>query len=73
MRAWQAVAYGGTADCLQLRTLPRPMPGPSEVRIRVRAASLNPIDYKLLKGDLRALMSLRFCRVRATAGALRRW
>ncbi len=60
MRAWQAVAYGTTADCLQLRTLPRPMPGPGEVRIRVRAASLNPIDYKLLHGDLRRLMSLRF-------------
>jgi len=60
MRAWQAVAYGKAADCLQLRTLPRPMPGPGEVRIRVRAASLNPIDYKLLKGDLRALTSLRF-------------
>lgn len=60
MRAWQAVAYGSAATCLKLRALPLPAPGEGEVRIRVQAASLNPIDYKLLHGDLRRLMTLQF-------------
>lgn len=60
MLAWQATAYGSPGQVLDLRAVPRPEPGPGQLRIRVEAASLNPIDFKLLRGDLKMLMPMRF-------------
>ena len=60
MLAWQAIDYGAPKDCLRLLSVPIPEPGAGEVRIQVAAASLNPIDYKMLKGDLRRMQSLTF-------------
>jgi NADPH:quinone reductase-like Zn-dependent oxidoreductase len=60
MKAWQAVRYGLPKDALRLNDIPYPQPGPGELLIRVEAASLNPIDYKQLRGDLKRFESLRF-------------
>lgn len=60
MRAWQAVQYGNERDCLRLNTIEKPTPKSMEVCIKVHAASLNPIDYKLLHGDLIKLMPMQF-------------
>lgn len=60
MLAWQAVGYGSPKDCLRLVSVPLPEPGPGELRLRVGAASLNPIDFKLLRGDLRRVQALSF-------------
>ena len=60
MLAWQATGYGPPAQVLELRSIPCPQPGPGELRLRVEAASLNPIDYKLIRGDLRAILPQRF-------------
>jgi len=60
MLAWQAVAHGSPKDCLRLVSVPMPVPGPGELRVRVGAASLNPIDFKLLRGDLRRVHALTF-------------
>ena len=32
-----------------------PVPGPAELRIRVHAAGLNPVDYKTREGQLRVI------------------
>nr|WP_280887276.1 NADP-dependent oxidoreductase [Streptomyces sp. LBL] len=37
---------------------PEPHPGLGEIRVRVAAASVNPIDWKLRAGDLRQLLPL---------------
>ncbi|MEU4424375.1 NADP-dependent oxidoreductase [Actinoplanes sp. NPDC024001] len=42
----------GDADVLRLRDLPDPAVGPDVVRIRVRAAGINPVDYKIRQGYL---------------------
>jgi len=60
MRAVQAPGYGPAASPLAWRDVPRPEPGPGELRLRVQACSLNPIDYKLVHGDLRRVQTLRF-------------
>ena len=60
MLAWQATAYGAPGRALDLCAIPIPEPGPGELRVRVEAASLNPIDYKLLRGDLKAVIPLAF-------------
>jgi alcohol dehydrogenase len=60
MRAWRAHGYGPARAQLHCDTVAVPMPGPGELRLRVVSASLNPIDFKLLHGDLRRVMPLAF-------------
>jgi len=53
MPMMQAVAihdFGGP-ERLQLETIDRPEPGPTQVLIRVCAASVNPVDYKTRSGS----------------------
>jgi NADPH:quinone reductase-like Zn-dependent oxidoreductase len=50
----------GSADDLELVDLPDPKVGPAEVLIRVRAAGVNPVDWKLAAGGLDGLMEARF-------------
>lgn len=41
----------GSPDVLQLREVEMPEPRPNELRIRMRAASVNPVDLYLLRGS----------------------
>jgi NADPH:quinone reductase-like Zn-dependent oxidoreductase len=50
----------GSADVIAIRDIPDPAPRPHQVRVRVRASSLNPIDAKLRSGSLRPFLQLRF-------------
>ncbi len=49
MRAIQFSSYGDPG-VLQVAEVPEPEAGPGEVRIRVRAAAVNPFDYKHRSG-----------------------
>ncbi|MDT5258133.1 MAG: hypothetical protein QOD10_3213 [Mycobacterium sp.] len=49
MQGYVLTRYGG-AGAMQLREVPEPTAGAGEVLIRVRAAGLNPIDYKVRRG-----------------------
>ena len=51
MRALQFTTYGGP-EVLQWADAPDPHPGPGQIRIAVRAASVNPIDWKMLAGAM---------------------
>ncbi len=51
MRAVVYDSYGG-AEVLRVDDVPEPQAGAGQVRIRVQAASINPIDYKLRRGDM---------------------
>ncbi len=56
MRAVVCTGYGDAADVLATPDdLPPPEPGPGEVVVRVRAASVNPIDARKRRGYGRAL------------------
>jgi NADPH:quinone reductase-like Zn-dependent oxidoreductase len=52
-------AYGSD-DVLSLRELPDPKVGPGEVRIRVRRAGVNQVDWKVMSGGLDGLMDVVF-------------
>ncbi|MGB9372976.1 MAG: NADP-dependent oxidoreductase [Jiangellales bacterium] len=58
----RAMAYDrfGADEVLSLRELPDPKVGPGEVRIRVRRAGVNPVDWKAMSGGLDALMDAVF-------------
>ncbi len=49
MKAIQYSRFGGP-DVLELVQLPDPHPGPGQVRVAVRAAAVNPIDWKVRSG-----------------------
>ena len=51
MRALQFTEYG-SPEVLSWGDAPEPHPGAGEIRIAVRAASVNPIDWKILTGAL---------------------
>jgi NADPH:quinone reductase-like Zn-dependent oxidoreductase len=51
MRALQFTTYGGP-EVLTWADAPDPHAGPGQIRIAVRAASVNPIDWKILSGAM---------------------
>ncbi|MGO8719386.1 MAG: NADP-dependent oxidoreductase [Acidobacteriaceae bacterium] len=57
MKAVQLHAYGGV-DQLFYEDVPEPKPGEGELLIQVAATSLNPIDWKVRRGDMKAAMPL---------------
>ena len=59
MRAMTYETYGGPEN-LALTEQPRPKVGPGEVLVRVRSASVNPVDWKLMSGGLDPVMDVRF-------------
>ena len=59
MQAWQIDEFG-PADSLMLREVPDPVPGPGEVLVTVKAASVNPADAKLRAGRSPGADAIRF-------------
>jgi alcohol dehydrogenase len=59
MQAFALDRYGGP-DRLTLRDLPEPQPGPGDVLLEMRAASVNPVDFKIRDGGVKVLVKDRF-------------
>lgn len=59
MKAVQIHAYGGP-EVLQYEDAPKPAPGPDELLIRVLAAGVNPVDWKIRQGKLREFIHYDF-------------
>lgn len=58
MQACYIERYGGP-EVVKIGVLPAPTPGPGELVFRMEAASVNPVDFKIRNGLLRALQSYR--------------
>src|SRR5216684_4729300 len=50
----------GRDQILRVRDFPAPKPGLADILVRVHAASVNPVDFKLRDGKLRILGRYRF-------------
>src|SRR5580704_13885246 len=54
MRAYVLDRYGG-ADAARLIDVATPAPKPCDILVNVRAAGLNPVDFKFRQGKLRVI------------------
>ncbi len=63
----------GDVDKLVLKDVPEPTPGVRELKVQVEGASINPVDVKLRRGELRAMRPLEFPTIlgRDVAGTVR--
>lgn len=59
MRAWAIQEYGGPVK-LHLMDLPTPEVGSNDVLIGIKAASINPLDWKLREGMLKRIRKTEF-------------
>lgn len=50
--------FGEPAEVLQLRDVPAPEPGPGQVRVRMKAAPINPSDLLVVRGQYGRLPTL---------------
>ncbi len=62
MRCVRYLRFGGP-EVLDLATIPEPKPQKSKLLVRVRAVSLNPLDWKIRRGDLRLMSGSSFPKV----------
>lgn len=61
MQRIQYHQYGGP-EVMRLETYELPAPGKGEIVVRVKAASINPLDWKLRQGFMKLMMGRRFPR-----------
>lgn len=57
MKAMTLKSFGGS-DAFELRDVPKPVPGPGQVLVRVHATSINPLDYQVRRGDYKDYVPL---------------
>jgi len=60
MRRLEIIAYGPLDTALRFRDVPQPSPGSNDLLVKLRAASINPIDFKIVQGALRLVHHLDF-------------
>lgn len=60
MKSWMMQGYGAPSEKLVQNDVEIPIAKDDEVLIKVKAASFNPIDFKILRGDLKMVMKLKF-------------
>ena len=65
----RAVAISSFGDQPQLMDLPQPVPGPGEVLVRLAAAGVNPVDWKLADGMFGDAVSASFPLIMGADGA----
>src|SRR5213082_2331163 len=57
MKAVQIHAFGGP-EVLQYEDVPQPQPKANEILVRVHAAGVNPVDWKIREGYLSATLPM---------------
>ena len=60
MKAWQLSRYGEPEDVLELADVPRPVPGPGQLLVRVLAATANFPDVLMCRGSYQVRPPLPF-------------
>ena len=53
----------GKPEVFRIAEVARPVPKPDEVLIKIHAASVNPVDWKIRKGNLKKMLSRKFPKI----------
>jgi len=57
MKAVVLTGYGDV-EKLELQDVEDPEPGPRQIKVKVAGASINPVDWKIRRGEMRAMLPL---------------
>jgi NADPH:quinone reductase-like Zn-dependent oxidoreductase len=57
MKAIVLTGYGDI-EKLEHRDVETPAPGPRQLKVKVAGASVNPVDWKIRRGDMRGMLPL---------------
>ncbi|CAM8888323.1 unnamed protein product [Rhodiola kirilowii] len=66
MHAVQYDRYGGGPDGLKHVEVPIPVPKKGEVLVKIEAVSINPVDWKIQKGEIKPLFPRKFPHIPGT-------
>ena len=58
MKALHIIKYGDLKNSLEIRETEKPKVNSNDILIEVKAASINPIDYKIVEGHLKEMLKL---------------
>ncbi len=62
MKAYFSTNYGGP-EVSSYGDYPDPVPGEDEILVEVKAVSINPVDFKVKRGDFKILTGTSFPRI----------
>jgi len=62
MKAYYSTSFGGT-EASQYGDYPDPVCGAGQLLVEVRAVSINPVDFKIKRGDLKFIPGAKFPRI----------
>jgi NADPH:quinone reductase-like Zn-dependent oxidoreductase len=60
MKSLMMTKYGDVGSSLKEQEVPIPTFGENQILIKTHSASFNPIDYKILRGDFKAIRKIQF-------------
>jgi alcohol dehydrogenase len=62
MKSLMMTKYGDLNTSLEIQEVPLPTIDPNQILIKTHAASFNPLDYKIVRGDFKAIRKIQFPR-----------
>ena len=62
MQSLMITKYGDLNTSLEIQEVPIPTIDPNQILIKTHAASFNPLDFKIVRGDFKAIRKIQFPR-----------